>query len=78
MMRAALSVAALLQAAPAVALDDVPGWAETRWGMTAAEIEAALGARAAPLPGRWVYGGAHAELSVAEATARARPENPMP
>ena len=43
---------------------DLPGWGAARWGMTAAELEAALGAAAQPLPGRWLYGGAYAELSV--------------
>ncbi len=50
----------------AAALDDLPGWQETRWGMTAGEIEAALGARVLRLPGRWTYGGAYADLAVQE------------
>lgn len=49
---------------PARALDDLPGWGATRWGMTAAQIEAALGERIRRLPGRWLYGGAYADLAV--------------
>ena len=54
----------LLVAGPAWALEDLPGWDATRWGMTAAEVETALGERAFHLPGRWLYGGAYAELAV--------------
>src|SRR3546814_6679743 len=36
------------------------------WGRTAAQVEAALGGRVAALPGRWLYGGAYAELAVEE------------
>ena len=60
----AVLLGGFLAAWPAQALDDLPGWEATRWGMTAAEIEAALGDRVARLPGRWIYGGAYAELSV--------------
>lgn len=62
----ALAGALLLAAAagPAVARDDLSGWEGLRWGMTAAEIRDALGDRAAALPGRWLYGGAYAELAV--------------
>ena len=52
--------------AAATAGDDVPGWAATRWGMTSAEIQAVLGDRVIRLPGRWLYGGAYAELAVAD------------
>jgi len=48
----------------AAALEDLPGWGATRWGMTAAEVEAALGDDALRLPGRWFYGGAYADLAV--------------
>lgn len=48
----------------AAARDNLPGWAATRWGMTAAEVEAVLGDRITRLPGRWSYGGAYAELAV--------------
>jgi hypothetical protein len=51
-------------AAPARALDDLPGWETLRWGMTAAEIKSALGDRVTALPGRWLYGGAYADLAV--------------
>lgn len=54
----------LLWSSPAGALDDLPGWNGTRWGMTAEELRAALGGRLSDLPGRWVYGGAYAELAV--------------
>ena len=47
-------------AAPA----DVSGWDEARWGMTRAQLEAALGERATALSSRWLYGGAYAELIV--------------
>lgn len=47
-------------AAPA----DVPGWDAARWGMTGPELEEALGDAVAPLSGRWLYGGAYAELTV--------------
>src|SRR5690606_2993783 len=62
----ALAGALLLAAAagPAAALDDLAGWEGLRWGMTAAEIRDALGDRVAALPGRWLYGGAYAELAV--------------
>lgn len=62
----ALAGALLLVAAagPAAARDDLAGWEALRWGMTAAEIREALGDRAAALPGRWLYGGAYAELAV--------------
>ena len=49
---------------PAVALDDLVGWQGLSWGMTAADIRDALGARVTALPGRWVYGGAYADLAV--------------
>jgi hypothetical protein len=62
----ALAAALLLAAAavPAAARDDLAGWGELRWGMTAAEIRDALGDRVAALPGRWLYGGAYAEFAV--------------
>jgi hypothetical protein len=62
----ALAGALLLVAAagPAAARDDLAGWEALRWGMTAAEIREALGDRVAALPGRWLYGGAYAELAV--------------
>ena len=53
-----------LWARPAAALDDLPGWQGLRWGMTAAEIHDKLGERTTALPGRWLYGGAYAELAV--------------
>lgn len=53
-----------LWARPAAALDDLPGWQDLRWGMTAAQIRDELGDRVTPLPGRWLYGGAYAELAV--------------
>jgi hypothetical protein len=46
--------------------EDLPGWDATRWGMTGDELRAALGERVTELPGRWVYGGAYAELAVEE------------
>jgi hypothetical protein len=49
---------------PVWALDDLAGWRGTRWGMTASEVEAALGGGAERLSGRWLYGGAYAELAV--------------
>lgn len=55
-----LSVAAV----PAMALDDLAGWRDTRWGMTESELESALGEGATRLPGRWLYGGAYADLAV--------------
>jgi hypothetical protein len=69
MRAAALLLGLLCWAAPASALDDLtggdlPGWGATRWGMTAGELRAALGERVTALPGRWVYGGAYAELAV--------------
>ena len=48
------------------AQDDLPGWRDTRWGMTAADVEAALGGDLLRLPGRWLYGGAYADLAVQE------------
>jgi len=55
---------AALAASPAMALDDLPGWQDLRWGMTAAEIRDALGDRVTALPGRWLYGNAYADLAV--------------
>ncbi|MEO3428220.1 hypothetical protein AAFN88_05140 [Pelagibius sp. CAU 1746] len=66
MRAAALLLGLLCWAAPAAALEDLPGWDTTRWGMTGEELRAVLGERAAELPGRWVYGGAYAELAVEE------------
>jgi hypothetical protein len=66
MRAAALLLGFLCWAAPAAALDDLPGWGATRWGMTGEELRAALGSRVTDLPGRWVYGGAYAELAVEE------------
>lgn len=43
---------------------DVRGWDAVRWGMTGPELEEALGDSVVPLPGRWLYGGAYAELTV--------------
>jgi len=54
----------VLGSGAAAALDDLAGWRETRWGMTAEEIEIALGAKVLRLPGRWLYGGAYADLAV--------------
>lgn len=64
MRAAALLLALLCWAVPAAALDDLPGWESTRWGMTADELRGALGTRVTELPGRWLYGGAYAELAV--------------
>ncbi len=64
MRAAALLLGLVCWAAPAAALDDLPGWEATRWGMTGEELRAALGSRVTELPGRWVYGGAYAELAV--------------
>lgn len=65
-MRAALAGALLLVAAagPAAALDDLAGWDQLRWGMTAAEVRDALADHVTTLSGRWLYGGAYAELAV--------------
>lgn len=70
-MRAPVSAGALacilllLLAAPlAAAPDDVSGWRAARWGMTAAELEAAFDGRLTRLPGRREYGGAYAELAL--------------
>lgn len=46
--------------------EDVRGWDEARWGMTRAQLEQVLGERATVLSGRWLYGGAYAELIVAD------------
>jgi hypothetical protein len=62
--RAALLLWVLCWAVPAAAREDVPGWGETRWGMTGEAIESVLGDRVTQLPGRWIYGGAYAELAV--------------
>lgn len=51
-------------AGPAAALDDLAGWQDLRWGMTAVEIQRVLGDRVTALPGRWLYGGAYADLAV--------------
>ncbi len=56
----------VLSAEAWAAPDDVPGWEETRWGMTRAQLDAALGGQAEALSGRWLYGGAYAELTVRE------------
>jgi len=46
---------------------DVPGWEGARWGMTEAELDAALGPRLDRLPGRWEYGNAYATRAIHEA-----------
>ena len=46
--------------------DDVPGWDGARWGMTRPQLEAVLDGRFEVLSGRWLYGGAYAELTVSE------------
>lgn len=66
MRAAALLLGLCCWAAPALALEDLPGWGATRWGMTAEELRRALGPRVTDLPGRWLYGGAYAELAVEE------------
>lgn len=40
-----------------------PGWQAARWGMNAAELDAAV-AGLQKLPGRWEYGGAYAERAL--------------
>lgn len=40
---------------------DVPGWKESRWGMTAEELQAAMPESLTALPGRWQYGRAYAD-----------------
>ena len=61
---AVLLAAAVAAAPPALALDDLPGWRDSRWGMTEDEVERAFGDDATRLPGRWLYGGAYADLAV--------------
>jgi hypothetical protein len=66
-MRAAAALLTFLlsvAAESAAALEDLPGWRDTRWGMTEDEVDRALGDDATRLPGRWVYGGAYADLAV--------------
>ena len=58
----------LLCGGPAAAQVDLAGWQNLRWGMSAAEIREALGDEVMALPGRWLYGGAYAELAVANVT----------
>ena len=60
LLTALLSVVAV----PAAALDDLPGWRDTRWGMSKPELQRVLGDDATRLPGRWLYGGAYADLAV--------------
>ena len=63
--RLVLAVFVLAAYRPAWAVpDDVPGWGPARWGMTGPELKQALGDTVAPLPSRWLYGGAYAELIV--------------
>ncbi len=59
-----LTVLLLGVAGPAVALEDLAGWRETRWGMTETELQRVLGEDVTRLPGRWLYGGAYADLAV--------------
>lgn len=61
---ALLTVLLSVAASTALALDDLPGWRDTRWGMTAEEVERALGDDVTSLPGHWLYGGAYADLAV--------------
>ncbi len=49
-----------VMAAPA----DVLGWKAARWGMTSAELQAALPTGLTELPGRWEYGRAYADHAV--------------
>lgn len=46
---------------------DLPGWAGTRWGMTAGEADAALGTAIEAVDPPLVYGGAKATREVPEA-----------
>lgn len=43
---------------------DLAGWNGTRWGMSAAEVDAALGAAVQPVDPPLVYGGAHAAREI--------------
>ena len=64
MRTTAVLLGLLVLGGAAAARDDVAGWDATRWGMTEAEIESALGERVVRLPGRWLYGNAYADLAV--------------
>lgn len=46
------------------ATDDVAGWNATRWGMSVAEVDAALGNAVRPVDPPLVYGGAYASRAV--------------
>ena len=52
------------RAAPAAGSTDVTDWNGARWGMTEAELVEVFGAALAPLPGRWIYGGAYATRAI--------------
>lgn len=54
----------LVIADPTRAALDLPGWRDTRWGMSRSDLEAVLGDRAFVLPGRWRYGRGYADLAV--------------
>jgi hypothetical protein len=72
-LRNLLAAAVIAFAAPyaAAAAEDAAVGAPVppgvRFGMTAADLEAALGVRLKRLPGRWGYGGAYAEHALADA-----------
>ncbi|NIA68377.1 hypothetical protein HBA54_07210 [Pelagibius litoralis] len=59
-----LALAVLTPGGATAAPADLAGWGAARWGMTGPELEEALGDAVAALPGRWLYGGAYAELGL--------------
>lgn len=62
-----------LGAAVPVHAADLPGWVDTRWGMTAGEADAALGDAIEPVDPPLLYGGAKATREVPEAEVAGYP-----
>lgn len=67
---ALLAVASTARAAGEVG---IPFWPGVRWGMTTAELDAALAGRIRPLKGRLDYGQSYAERAVFDVTLGAAP-----
>ncbi len=62
-----LSLAALLLAAASAHAGDLPGWDQTRWGMTSAEIAKLYGAEAVRLDGRVEFAGLYSDVGLRQA-----------
>ena len=69
----AMAVGAIVTAGRAAEHAEVPGWPGVRWGMTTAELDAALKGRIRPLKGRLDYGASYAKRAVFDVKLGAAP-----